>query len=169
MWRMAQHSEHKMILFWNRNWKWILNWVLSLRMDTAHHDSTKENKSKHPKHIETRSERLKVRIETTKQKTRHTDVHREPVSPGIVSHPFSYMILTSLGPQALIFWKSPILTFSLVAHLSILQSLIFHPSPGWLMDKLEIVGSCPWYSTRFLILFTTVSSSHRGAALQLGV
>ena len=90
--------------------------------------------------------RLKTKVEVNKTKdtthrrvtkTRDLSVHEEPVSPGIVSHPFSFVILTSLDPHARLFSQNPFLTFSLIAHLFILQSLIFffNPSPGRLMDK----------------------------------
>ena len=107
---------------------------------------------KQPKHIYRHLKRLKTRIETNKTtdathrrvaKTRDFLVYKEPVFLGIISHPFLFVTLTSLGPQARFFSQNPFLAFSLNAHLSILQSLIFHPSPGWLMDRYEVASSCP--------------------------
>ena len=85
--------------------KCVLNWVLSLRLNTAKKTEQWKRKGKQPKRIETHSERLKARIETNKikdmthrrvTKTKDLSVREEPVSPGIVSHPFSFVILASL-------------------------------------------------------------------------
>ena len=143
-------------------------------------DPTTKNKGKQPKHTETHSERLKARIEKNKTKdtthrrvtkTRDLSVHEEPVSLGIISHPFSFVILTSLGPQALFFWKSPfphffsqrISLYSSISHFSI------PPLGGWWINsKLKALASSTQLDSSFF-RSQLVNSSHRGVALQLGV
>ncbi|KAF5932549.1 hypothetical protein HYC85_028720 [Camellia sinensis] len=52
-------------------------------------------------------------------------------------------------PSGSIFLTKPFSFYSLIVHLSILYCLIFFiPPQVWLMDKLQIVESCPAYSAR---------------------
>ena len=100
--------------------RWVFDQVLSLRLNTARKTQQWKTKGKQPKHVETRSERLKARIETNKTKDTTHRRAQGACFTGYYSHPFLFVILTSLGSQARFFSQNPFLAFSLSAHLSIL-------------------------------------------------
>ena len=106
-----------------------------------------------PKHNETRSGKTKnKRRDRQMKETRHTDALAKMGDLG----PRGASSIWVLFPTLSDLWSSHHSTlklgfslktlfsrFSLNLHLSILQSLIFHPSPRWLMDKQEVAGSRP--------------------------
>ena len=106
---------------------------LGIEPTTEHSTPRLNNKEKdkvrQTKHNYRNPKRLKTRIETNKttdttqrrvQMARDLSVHEEPVSSGIIPHPFLFVILSSLGSQARFFSQNPFLAFPLSAHLSIL-------------------------------------------------
>ena len=140
------------IIFWN--WEnefltryWAYDWTQRKRLNNEKQKVNNLNTSRHARNNSNPESRQ------TKQETRHIDVlqRRETslrtrsqflwvVFPTL----FSFVILISLWHSISVFLKkSHFLTFTLSAHLSILKSLIFYPSPGWLMDKQQVAGSCP--------------------------
>ena len=61
------------------------------------------------------------------------------------------VLLTSLGPRAQSFLTKPYSHFSLLVHLSILYSLIFHPFPGMVDGQTAGCGLLPSiFSSRLL-------------------
>ena len=132
---MAQHSEHKRLPFGKG---WVFNRGIEPNTEHGETDSNKETKGTRPNTTRHTWKRLKAKIETDKSKdTTHGHVYtrrvlesRRASSSGCYSPPFLICDTHIARPSGLVFLSKPSSRFSLCLHLSILYSLIFHPSPG---------------------------------------